>query len=233
MSKHGGRRIDRRTAERLLRGAPVDVPDALAGLLAAAAAPPRDGELGGEPVAVAAFSEAVQRAPVPRPRSPGRPAKLLVVKALAAATAIFAVGGIATAAVTGHLPIPGGGGPSPVAPASSHSAIPTPVPPGSSRAPGETRAEQQPSPSPSLPGLCHAYTAGNKSEHGKALENPAFTALITAAGGKDKVDGYCASLLKDEPSAKGSDGSKNDGAKPDHSPKGHDATRTHPPHPTH
>jgi len=51
------------------------------------------------------------------------------------------------------------------------------------------------SPSPSLVGLCHAVDAGNKDDHGKALENPAFTALITAAGGKEKVDAFCATLL--------------------------------------
>jgi hypothetical protein len=51
------------------------------------------------------------------------------------------------------------------------------------------------SPSPSLVGLCHAVNAGNKDDHGKALENPAFAALITAAGGKDKVDLFCATLL--------------------------------------
>ncbi|MEU0536970.1 hypothetical protein [Amycolatopsis tolypomycina] len=47
-------------------------------------------------------------------------------------------------------------------------------------------------------GLCHAYSAGDKTEHGKALESPAFTALITAAGDKAKVDGYCDVLLKAE-----------------------------------
>jgi hypothetical protein len=67
------------------------------------------------------------------------------------------------------------------------------------------------SPSPSLTGLCHAVGAGNKDDHGKALENPAFTALITAAGGKDKVDVFCATLLasaaaNDHPSDHGTGG---------------------------
>src|SRR6185312_16369620 len=65
------------------------------------------------------------------------------------------------------------------------------------------RADASHAPSPSLVGLCHAYTAGNKSEHGKALDNPAFTILITTAGGKDKVDGYCQALLAS--SASGTD----------------------------
>jgi hypothetical protein len=68
-------------------------------------------------------------------------------------------------------------------------------------------------PESSLLGLCHAYRAitgnvngnnngnnnGNKdkekAKRRKALDNPAFTTLITAAGGKDKVDGFCQTLL--------------------------------------
>ena len=203
MSKRRSERIDRRTAERLLRGAPVDVPDALAGLLAAAAAPPRDGELGGEPAVLAAF-EAARHVPIPPPRSPSMIkltfAKLLTAKVAAAAAAIFAVGGVATAAATGALPLPAGGS----APATSTSSHPAATGSPSTRVAahtpaGDTRAEHEPSPSPSLTGLCHAYTAGNKAEHGKALDNPAFTALIQAAGDKTKVDGYCTTLVKDEP----------------------------------
>jgi hypothetical protein len=59
----------------------------------------------------------------------------------------------------------------------------------------------QPSPSPSLEGLCHAYTSGSDRDKGKSLDNPAFGYLITTAGGRDKVDSYCATLLaeKNEP----------------------------------
>jgi hypothetical protein len=39
------------------------------------------------------------------------------------------------------------------------------------------------------------YDAGNKAERGKALDNPAFTVLVTAAGGRDRVDAYCTALL--------------------------------------
>lgn len=202
MSKHQGRRLDRHTAEQLLRGAPAEAPDALAGLLAAAAAPPRDGELGGEPAAVTAFLEAAQHARTPRPRSPSMIktmwAKLLTAKVAAAAAAIFAVGGVATAAATGTLPFPAGG--SSTAPSAADHARPaasSPSAPASTHARDENRTGQ-PSPSPSLVGLCHAYDAGNKAEHGKALENPAFTELITAAGDKSKVDAYCDALLADE-----------------------------------
>ncbi|MEU5266598.1 hypothetical protein [Amycolatopsis sp. NPDC021455] len=207
MSKHPGRRIDRHTAEQLLSGVPVDAPDALTGLLAAAAAPPRDGELAGEHAAMSAFLEAAQHAHAPRPRSPSMIktmlAKLLTAKVAAAAAAVFAVGGVATAAVTGALPLPAGGS-SPAPAASSHAQSPanSAAEPTKTHASDATQPEHQPgsSPSPSLVGLCHAYSAGDKAEHGKALESPAFTALITAAGDKAKVDGYCDTLLKAEAS---------------------------------
>lgn len=206
MSKHEGRRLDRRTAEQLLRGAPADAPDALAGLLAAAAAPPRDGELGGEPAAMTAFFEAVQHVNAPQPRSPSMiksiSAKLLTAKVAAVVAALFAAGGVAAAAVTGALPLPGSD--APAAPSASTHAQP---PAGASdaattHAPAGTRPSDHPSPSPSpsLVGLCHAYSAGDKAEHGKALESPAFAELIAAAGGKSGVDGYCDTVLKDEAS---------------------------------
>ena len=34
-------------------------------------------------------------------------------------------------------------------------------------------------------GLCRAYEAGRGKTSGKALDNPAFTSLITAAGRRD------------------------------------------------
>jgi hypothetical protein len=51
------------------------------------------------------------------------------------------------------------------------------------------------SPSPSLVGLCHAVRGGDKAEHGKALQSPAFRVLVTTAGGTDRVDAYCTALL--------------------------------------
>jgi hypothetical protein len=46
----------------------------------------------------------------------------------------------------------------------------------------------------SYPGLCRAYAAGQKTEHGDALSSPAFAALVAAAGGTDAVTGFCASV---------------------------------------
>ncbi|KRE98780.1 hypothetical protein ASG88_17220 [Nocardioides sp. Soil777] len=57
-------------------------------------------------------------------------------------------------------------------------------------------------PVPSFTGLCTAYQAADKSAHGKALDSAAFTALITAAGGKDAIATYCVGLIG-EPKATG------------------------------
>ena len=176
-------RIDRATAEQLLSGPPAGrggAPDELADLLVAAAAPAARGELAGESAILAAF-RAAQVTPV---HHPGRRhmmktalAKLLTIKA-AAVVAATAVGGVAFAASTGNLPESFGGGAKPGAHAS-----PSPHERGNA------------SPSPSLVGLCRAYHAGAGDNPGKALENPAFGALIDAAGGKDKVTAYCTALL--------------------------------------
>ncbi|GAA3435094.1 hypothetical protein [Kutzneria kofuensis] len=206
MSTHPRRRLDRRTTEQMLNGAPVVGARPLTDLLAAAAAPARDGELAGEQAAVAAF-----RAARLEPASPSRRPSILKtllarlrtarIAAVAAAVAVV-VGGVATAAATGYLPTPLSGNP-PVAPA--HSGTPSTSTNPSSTDPltgaggsgdhGSSPSPQAPSPAPSLAGLCNAYTAGAGSEHGKALDSPGFTALVTEAGGRDKVDAYCAELL--------------------------------------
>jgi len=55
-------------------------------------------------------------------------------------------------------------------------------------------------PSAALVGLCHAYTAGAGAQHGNARTDPAFTALVTAAGGTGNVATFCATLLTTSPS---------------------------------
>jgi hypothetical protein len=118
-------------------------------------------------------------------------AKLLTVKVGVAVGAAVATGGVALAAGNGALPNPFN-----EKPAASHS-------------PDARDNGAKGSPSPSLVGLCHAFSAGNKEDRGKSLENPAFTALINAAGGKDKVEGFCDNVLKSAaPAAKPSDAGK-------------------------
>ena len=117
-------------------------------------------------------------------------AKLLVAKAVLAAVGVTG-GGVALAAATGHLPSNLTG-----TPAAASSAASATVMPPANRKPANHPAS---SPSPSLRGLCQAHTAHAGSSSGKALDSPAFSALITAAGGKDKVAAFCASLLPAQP----------------------------------
>lgn len=117
--------------------------------------------------------------------------KLLAAKAVLAAMGLTG-GGVALAAATGHLPSNLTGTPTAARSAASATAMPSP---------SEKPAASHPasSPSPSLRGLCQAYTSHAGSNPGKALSNPAFSALITAAGGKDKAAAFCASLLASSP----------------------------------
>jgi hypothetical protein len=218
MSTQQPRRIDRRTAEHLLGQAPMGIRNGhppLAALLPAAAVPGRADELASEQASVAAF-RAAHLSPAPQP---GRlrmikatVMKLLTVKVLAIGAAT-AVGGVALAATTSTLPNPLAK-PTPSASSELSEAHPTAKSSRAAHKPDDTEASKESKeskepkeskdskgadaskgPSPSLVGLCHAYSAGNKAERGKALENPAFSVLITTAGGKDKVELFCQALL--------------------------------------
>lgn len=111
--------------------------------------------------------------------------KLLTVKAAVIGAVVAGTGGVALAASTGALPNPMHSHPVPAASDRSH--------PGGRPAASDHAGNADPS--PSLVGLCHAYLAGAGSEHGKALDNPAFQALLTAAGGATDVDEFCTKLL--------------------------------------
>jgi hypothetical protein len=175
--------------------------DPLSQVLAAAAAPAHADELAGLPDALTAFSQA---SPSPR-RHPvlATLAKLAAAKALVALTAGAAVGGVALAAATNTLPAP--------AQQVVHDAVGAPAPDADKNADKKDKKEKTDdakgtesaaSPTPNLVGLCRAYTAGVATSHGKALENPAFTYLITSAGSKDGVAGYCTALLAAHPTGK-------------------------------
>jgi hypothetical protein len=125
------------------------------------------------------------------------------------AVAVAASGGVALAAVSGNTP-PN----TPPSPASSHS---TAANAGSDDTNDSLSPSGQPSasPSPSLTGLCHAWLAGAGSKHGHARTNPAFTVLVTAAGGSGNVAAYCTTRL----------------AAQTH-PAGPSTTPSHPAHPT-
>jgi hypothetical protein len=159
------------------------------------AAPPRDyrRELRGEKEAVAAFAKArLNPAAEPRRRllSAG---KLLTLKTVIAVVGLSG-GSVALASATGNLPAQLGGHPVAASSASSSASART-----DARDAHRPPATPSPSPSPSMRGLCHAYTAGAGSNPGKALDDPAFSALVSAAGGKEEVTSYCASVLTAAP----------------------------------
>lgn len=198
MSTRRRSRLDRGTVEQLLRGEPTGLlagwpagPEELTGLLAAAAAPARRHELAGEQEARVAF-RAARLNPTAQPRRcpmiTTSLARLLTLKAAAAAAAAFAAGGIALAAGTGHLPIHSG------APAAHTSTLAKGTPSPTAHHPVHTAM-----PSTAFYGLCRAYTARVSTSPGKALQNPAFTALIAAAGGTANVNAFCAAILKTGP----------------------------------
>ncbi|OJF12997.1 hypothetical protein [Couchioplanes caeruleus] len=232
--------IDRATAEHLLSGGPArrdTVTEPLARLLDAATAPARAAELAGEDTAVAAFRR-VHREPVPPPWRPDMIktalVKLATAKLLAATAGAASIGGIALAAGTGSLPDAAQDvahsafdAPAPHAGASAHpdaSAGPAPHAAASARPDASATAGRgEGSPSPSLTGLCQAYTARPAGERGKALDSPAFTVLVTTAGGRDKVDTYCAALSSAHPdaSSRPSGGPDGNASHPTGAPAGH------------
>jgi hypothetical protein len=183
--------MNRGAAERLLAGAaakPEDEPVVL--LLAGMRAPARPDELLGERAALAAY-RAANLGPVPQPRRrsmlESAVAKLLTLKAAAAAAVVItATGGVALAASAGVLPNPMSDDASAAKPSAHATGKPSTA--------GEKKSDSA-APSPSLVGLCRAYVAGAGDNPGKALDNPAFQALITEAGSKDDVDGYCDDVL--------------------------------------
>jgi hypothetical protein len=211
---------------------------ALYGLLRDASAPAREDELAGMSQATTWFagSTPAGSARSSRSRAAGIVAALVATKtALGATAAAAAVGVASVGAATGTLPAP--------AQDAAHAAFGAPASDNAERkaaAAAERAADKAAreaeraaddaaaaAPSPSMVGLCRAY-AHVKDSSGKALENPAFTALLTEGGGSTGVDAFCTTTLADaeadatedhgksDESSRPADAGKPDGAgKPD------------------
>jgi hypothetical protein len=214
MRIHRRPRVNRADAEALLGGGG---PEPTSRLLAAAVAPGMAHELTGEQAALAEL-RAAQLHTVPHRRASVLTARLATVSLTnlltGAAIVTAASGGVALAAVTGVLPAlqhpsahsasagaastsvtstgPQDGGPGTRSHGATSAAVSNGSNPGGNPTPTATSNR---TPQPSLTGLCKAYRAGAGSSHGTALDNPAFTVLVTAAGGRDKVATYCATLV--------------------------------------
>jgi hypothetical protein len=199
--------ITRASAEQLRTGRSHGGSAELRRVLTAASAPGTARELRGESAAIAQFRAArLDVIPPPRRASMVKTAaaKLLAANLVIGATVAAATGGVALAAATHHLPGPLHHAHAPVvgeshsqgaAPPSASNRLPTPTAAGRSGAHPSGSTTHTAAPSPSMVGLCTAFNAAVADNPGKALNNPAFTALITAAGGKDNVAAYCATIL--------------------------------------
>jgi hypothetical protein len=200
---------DQDLLERLLDG-PLDagsVPPGyggLARLLAAATAPAAPGELAGERQVMAEFAAVMRsHAPTLVPRRTAVARKVFTMKAAAAAlVAVLSLGGVAAAA-TGLLP----GQASPVtdqaaattaADAAAHGLGQAAVAntggtaqAGATGGQGRESAVGPDATAAARAGLCRAWQAGQGATHGRRVDSVAFQALVAAAGGADKVAGYC------------------------------------------
>jgi hypothetical protein len=178
--------------------------DGLARLLAAVAAPAAAEELAGEQRAMATFATVMRsHPPILSPRRTAVPRKVLTMKAAAAAlVAVLSVGGVA-AATTRLLPDQA----SPVADqpptttgadAAAHGLgksaaanLGGAAPAGATDGQGRASAAGPDATAAARAGLCRAWQAGQGGEHGRRMDAVAFRALVAAAGGADKVAGYC------------------------------------------
>jgi len=170
-------------------------------LLHAASAPASTRELAGELAAVDAFHRArlVTFHPPGDEMTVSRSARTGLKAAFAAAAAVALLSTGVAFAASGHAPwsaSPAAAG------ASTHAVDPThPTHPSDSDDPSDDPSDGPTDVSGStgpnvhaLGGLCRAYMSGNKSEHGRALQSQAFTALVAAAGGSDGVEAFCATV---------------------------------------
>jgi hypothetical protein len=110
-------------------------------------------------------------------------AKLLTLKTVNGATVALAAGGAAVAATVLTS--------QPANTSAATSVGDAAQAAHASAAAADSSAASKASPSPSLPGLCQGYTAMPADARQKALQSPAFAALVTAAAGEDKVADFC------------------------------------------
>lgn len=195
-------RMDQETVERLLVGPvadPPDGPEALVRLLTAVRAAPRPHELTGERAAMEAFRTA-RAGSVPMAAS--RPERRILAGLLSAKVALVALlaaaatGGVALAAATGALPGSlGGADDGTTAPSASADGRPTPTGGPSLSPTADAGASASPIGSPALVGLCTAYRKIDDGNRKRELEGPRFAELVSAAGGREKVPGYCDRVL--------------------------------------
>jgi hypothetical protein len=222
----GGRR-------RKSRGALTSRPE-IDRLLDAARAPAGPRELAGERAAVDLFARAHLVTSAPEVAVVKRASRTGFKAAAASVAAVVVMSSGVSFAATGHIPFAGtikkvtGHGNDEGAAGGDPQGRATGDKTGDPTANGPKAV--------ALHGLCRAYRHGQKVTHGHALDQRPFTALVTAAGGADQVDGFCAAL----PPLGQQDDSQTRPAHPTHpttGPNGEptdpgNSGGTHPAHPT-
>jgi len=172
MSTNRKNQISRTASGRALDARAPSGSEEVDALLRAATAPAGAEELSGLDRATAQFRLAAP-ALTERHDMLRTSARTFTAKAIAlSVVAVGGIGGVALAADQGVIDVPG----------ISHRE--------KDKAPKEKK--QTPAPRPSLAGLCKAYQASDSAQR---LDNPAFTALTTAAGGAENVTTYCVELV--------------------------------------
>jgi hypothetical protein len=193
--------MDRRTADRLLRGDRTGHP--LDQVLAAATAPATARELAGEADAMAAF-RAAAHSPAPRRRSSllrSAVARLLTLKVAVVALGTSAtIGGVALAANTGALPGPLIDHSPPASVPSSDTATVAP----------EQAVSTLPRPAPTVTTnpdrvteLCQEFSLHDRDTRTRALNDGRFGELVRGAGERDRerVEQFCGSRPRNSPSS--------------------------------
>jgi hypothetical protein len=191
--------MDRRTADRLLRGDRSGHP--LDQVLAAATAPATARELAGEADVMAAF-RAAGLAPAPRRRSSllrSAVARLLTLKVAVVALGTSAtIGGVALAANTGALPGPLGDDSPMVSSPASRTTSETPERP----APTLPQPAAAPTVNPDrVTQLCQEFSLHDRDTRTRALNDGRFGELVKRAGEKDRerVEQFCGSRPRNSP----------------------------------
>jgi hypothetical protein len=209
------RRINRATAEQLLAGDPL-ADHILGRLLSDVTAPAGRDELAGEEAAIAMWRIAGCHVAEPAPPRRHWRTPLAAMKIIAAGV-VLGAGGVALAASAGVLH----GSPHPTRPTVGHGHIgatgQSVTPPAISPTTGSgSRLGHDPGSTPTasgpdsgahltpagwaeLMGLCHAYPAAIAAGHANALDKPSYRPLVTAAGGRDRVSAFCATLTGSTP----------------------------------
>lgn len=215
MSNH--RRLSRRQAE-LIIDAPAESEHAVAAVLDALRAPARASELRRESATLAALHTARATPPTSTRSDMSITARSAATRAAIATGVVVALstGGFALAA-TDQLPtmpdqasdqatesVAKSRATSTATPTATPTTTATSTPtadatktkkPKKSKKPKPVDPSASTTPSPNLAGLCNAFQAHDKSLHGKSLDSSAFTALATAAGGKENIATYCVALI--------------------------------------